>query len=441
MTRNQFSSLLILLLTIVVGAIVVHLHFYRLTPEVEPVPEVEPIPIHQLLDNEMSNLDETEIFDRQIVSFMRRWELVGGSFALMRGDSLLYAKGYGYADRDRGVLCDVNHVFRVASVSKLITATAIMKLIEQGRISLTSQVYGEEGILCDSMFLDLHSTALERITVEHLLSHTSGLSTPVGDPAFSNHLVAQSLGKEVPLTLDDMVLYSTHYRLSAPAGTRYEYSNLGYMILGKVVEQITQMDYERYVQDSILAPAGCYDMFIGRNFKEHRATNEVDYYEVKEAELVEAYDGSGRLTLKSDGGNDVHLLGSAGGWVVSPTELLRFVAAIDGCPAKPDILTPESIALMTSDNPHRKPMGWATIHGDVWLRSGSMAGTTALIKHESSGYTWAFVTNSSAWIAYLLSNKISQQISQSLTRVKEWPKRDLFEVVDSTAVPPPVEEN
>ncbi len=385
-----------------------------------------PTPINMLLDNSMSSFDDTKSFDREIETFMRRWELKGGSFALMRGDSLLYAKGYGVA-RDT-TRCDVNNVFRVASASKLITATAVMKLVEDGTLSLSSQVFGTEGILCDTMFLDLYTPNLKKITVEHLLRHTSGLASPHGDPAFANPIIARVLDRELPLTLDDMVYYATRSRLRYQPGGSYDYSNLGYMILTKVIEKSTGMGYEQFVQDSILAPVGCYNMFIGRNFSEDRPTNEVDYYEVKEATPVEAYDGSGRLTMKSDGGNNVTLLSGAGGWVASPTELLRFVASINGEGAKADILSLESIHLMTDNDEKNHPIGWATIRGESWLRSGSMAGTSVLIKRQEDGYTWIFVSNSSAWIGHRISNYISSHISRALLRVKEWPERDLFEV-------------
>lgn len=400
-----------------------------------------PTPLNFLLDNDMSTFDETKGFDREINAFMHKWELAGGSFALMRNDSLLYAKGYGYADKQLETTCDVNHVFRIASASKLITATAIMKLVEQEKLTLSDIVFGEEGILNDSLFLDIYDKRLKRITVEHLLCHTSGLLTPVRDPAFSNYTVAQSLGKELPLSVDDLVEYATHYRLRAQPGGIYRYSNLGYIILGKVIERVSGMPYESYVQDSILQPAGCYNIYIGRNFSENRPSNEVQYHEVKEAEPVEAYDGSGILTMKSNGGNNVTLLSAAGGWVASPTELLKFVAAIDGCDIQKDILAPESITTMTLGNSQQKPMGWASVYGEEWQRSGSMAGTCALIKKQSDGYTWVFITNSSAWIGFHLSDYLSSYISRAIAKVKEWPTRDLFATRSNNknplAPPPP----
>lgn len=389
-------------------------------------PPTEQTAISSHLSNEMSSFEQTKILDRDIESFMRRWELKGGSFALMRNDSLLYAKAYGYANDT--LKCEVDNPFRVASVSKLLTATAIMKLAEEEQLSLDSQVFGTEGILNDSLLLDLYNKNLEQITVAHLLRHTAGFSSPHGDPAFANYSIARILGTSLPLSLDDMVLYATKNRLRTRPGGSYDYSNLGYMILTKIVEKVTGQEYETYVRDSILSPAGCYEMYIGENFREERNPKEVNYYEVKEATPVEAFDGSGRMTMKSNGGNNVTLLSGAGGWVATPTELLRFVASINGSGTKEDILTAQSIATMTTDSDDEKPIGWATVHGNEWLRSGSMAGTSALIKRQADGYTWVFVSNSSAWIGPRLSNYISSHITRAVAKVKEWPERDMFEV-------------
>ncbi len=385
--------------------------------------------LNDVITNQMSELEQTKRFDRDIKSFMRRWEMVGASFALMRNDSLIYAKGYGYADKDRDVMCDVGNVFRIASVSKLITASAIMKLREEGKLSLSDKVFGEAGILNDSIFLNFSGSNHSKITVEHLLRHTSGLHSPFDDPAFANYSVSRVLGKPLPLSVDNMVEYATKCRVKYSPGDRYEYSNMGYIILGKVIERVSGEEYESYVRHSILEPAGCYNMFIGHNFSENLAPNEVKYYEVKEAKMVEAYDGSERMTMKSDGGNNVTLLSSAGGWVASSVELLRFVAAINNCPNKQSVLSKESIGIMTK-NVGGHPIGWASVNSSQWLRSGSMAGTSALIKSQGDGYTWVFIVNNSAWIGPKITRYISSRVSTAISKVKEWPDIDMFGLME-----------
>ena len=301
-----------------------------------------------------------------------------------------------------------------------------------GKLTTQDFVFGEEGILCDSLFLNYRDKNIKKITVEHLLRHTGGFANPHGDAAFNTDLVAKYLGKELPLSMDDMVQYATRIRLRARPGGWFNYSNLGYIILSKVVEKASGMPYEIYVKDSVLAPMGCYDMHLANNFSDEFLENEVKYYEVREAEPVPAYDGSDTLVMKSRGGNDVHGLYGAGGWVASPVELLRFVSAIDNCPVKEEFLSQESIDFMTMYSKNFKPAGWATVTSREWMRTGSMAGTSALIKAQKDGYTWVFISNSSSWTGPALSRRMGRDITRALQRVKKWPEVDYFNLAPAT---------
>ena len=225
-----------------------------------------------------------------------------------------------------------------------------------------------------------------------------------------------------------MVEYASCNRLRARPGTRYDYSNIGYMVLSKIIEKVTNADYQTYVKDSFLAPIGCYDMYLAQNYPWQFKDNEVTYYEVKEAEEVSAFDGSSKMVMKSLGGNDVRGLSGAGGWVASAAELALFVSAINNNPAREDFLSAESISLMTHYSKHSRPIGWASVTAKEWFRSGSMAGTSALIKKQRDGYTWIFISNSSSWNAPYLSKRMSHSISTAISRVKEWPKQNLFDV-------------
>lgn len=428
--HKKFIFAAITVLTIVVA---VNLHSLSSgNKEAEFTQTAPPVPLNQLMSNSMSDCENTRKFDNAILRFMRYWDIKGGSFALMRNDSLLYAKGYGYANIADSTECDVKHIFRVASVSKLITAVAVMHLCEKGHLSPHDFVFGEEGILNDPPFLSYRDKNIKKITVDHLLRHTSGFSNPHGDAAFNMELVAAYLGKPLPLSMDDMVYYATQNRLRAKPGGRYNYSNLGYIVLSKVVEKVSGLPYEQYVKDSVLAPIGCYDIHLANNYSEGFRENEVDYYEVREAEPVPAFDGRDTLVMKSHGGNDVHGLYGAGGWVASPVELLKLVSAINKCTNKENFLTSETIDFMTPYQKNSKPAGWASSNSKTWLRSGSMSGTSALIKAEENGYTWVFISNSSSWNGPGLSRQMNRDITKAILRVKEWPKVDWFSLTEQT---------
>lgn len=428
---KRILKLRYLLFTAVIAAMaVMAVNIYSSNKKTEIIVDTEevyePVPLNHLMKNSMSDIGETEKFDAAIRRFMRYWDIKGASFALMKNDSLIYAKGYGYSNIQDSTECEVSNVFRVASVSKLITAVAVMRLCETGKLSTDDFVFGEEGILCDSVFLNIRDKNIKKITVNHLLRHTGGFANPHGDAAFNTDLVARYLGKELPLSMDDMVEYATRIRLRAKPGGWYNYSNLGYIILSKVIEKASGLPYEKYVKDSVLAPIGCYDIHLAHNYSDEFLENEVQYYEVKEAEPVPSFDGSDTLVMKSRGGNDVHGLYGAGGWVASPVELLKLVAAIDNCPVKREFLSQESIDFMTLQDKQTKPAGWASVTPKEWLRSGSMSGTSALIKAQADGYTWAFISNSSSWTGPALSRQMNRDITKAINRVKKWPEVDYF---------------
>ncbi len=387
------------------------------------------LPANQVITNEDSELDMTRKFDRLIEKFIQKWELKGASFALMKDDRLIYSKGYGWADAELNIPMDVMHVFRIASVSKLITAVGIMKLQEEGRLNLADPVFGKDGILNDSIFMNIKDRRTTKITVENLLRHQGGYSITYGDPMFCPITVAQKMNVPPPADLNTMIRFVLSRRLSYTPGESTAYSNIGYGILSKVIEKASGEDYETYIRKHILLPAGCFDMHLGKNLYEDKFPNEVKYYEVSNADPIPACDGSGLLVPRSNGGNNIEELYGAGGWVASPSELLRFLATIDNNPTIPDILTPSSIEYMTQNVPNTLPIGWIeTNNKGEWVRTGTLAGTSALMKRQSDGYSWVFLTNTSSWKGSHFHSYIDRAVDKAMATVSEWPKRDLFEM-------------
>ena len=143
----------------------------------KPIPKAKPIAKEQVrldhtLTNEMSELPELAGLDKKVRYYMRKWQLKGVSLAITRNDSLLYAKGYGWADEENGIPMAPGHIMRMASVSKLLTATGIMVLQDRGLLSIKDTVFGPSGILRDSDFTSvIKDKNYHKITVEHLLRH------------------------------------------------------------------------------------------------------------------------------------------------------------------------------------------------------------------------------------------------------------------------------
>lgn len=386
--------------------------------------------LNKVLTNEMSDTADLKGMERRIRNYMQEWGLKGVSLAVMRGDSLYYAKGFGWADQEKGVEMGPGNIMRVASVSKLITAAGIMRLQEDGLLSIKDKVFGPEGILKDSTYLaSISDNNYYRITVEDLLRHKAGFTVSGGDPMFSTRsIMVNNKLKEAPdhKTLLKLVL---RRKLSYTPGTSQSYSNLGYLLLSMIIEELTGQSYEDYIQDYILKPAGCRDMHIAHNYYKDKYKNEVRNYVPSNEPLYQEYNNSGKLVERCYGGNDIRGLSGAGAWVCSVPELALFVASIDGMPEIPDILSQESIEAMTEYfDKDTFSYGWNDTNPETgWTRSGSFSGTSAMIKYFPDGECWVFVTNSSNWRGSAFS-RITASLFSELRREysDKFPKQDLF---------------
>ncbi len=356
--------------------------------------------LNEVLTNSVSDTSALSGLDIRVENYMRQWGLRGASLAIMRGDSLLYAKGYGWSDQEKEVKMEPFNIMRVASVSKLLTATGIMKLQEDGLLSLKDTVFGPRGILTDTAYTSvMRDPNYRKITVEDLLRHKGGFTSAGGDPMFSTRFIMMQNHLDTPPDHETLLKTQLKRRLRYVPGTSQYYSNFGYLLLSMVIEKVTGLDYEKYMQDSVLTKAGCFDMHIANNYYEDRFSNEVRYYNGADSGLIEEYNNSGRMVDRCYGGNDIHSLAGAGAWVSSVPELARFVASIDGKPGVPDILSAESVAQMTEWFDERTySLGWNdTKPSGEWTRTGTLSGTSALIKYYPDGECWIMVTNTSTW--------------------------------------------
>lgn len=384
--------------------------------------------IDQLIFNKLIEDQHTVFLDSAIQKFRAQNGLKGVSVAIVKDDKLVFAKGYGFANEEAQVPVTPNHLFRIASVSKLITAVAILKLVEDSKISLESKVFGKYGILDDDKFLPLKDPRLEKITVRNLLNHSGGWTQNYGDLAFLPLAVAKWLGEPLPVNIDSYIKFVTSHRVHFEPGSRSAYSNLGYMILGKVIAKVTGTTYESFVQQEVLKPAGITDMQLGNSFAEEALPNEVKYYQPEDAKPIESFDGSGCMVTKTYGANDIHLLGSAGGWLASSIDLLKLVNVIDNDPIVPDILSPESIREMTLVDPNGlDPLGWrSTNNSGEWWRTGTLPGTSALIKRQPNGLSWVILSNTSSYKGPKLAIEMDRIMSRIVAKADNWPDYDLF---------------
>ena len=130
--------------------------------------------INDSISNALSEGKEYQELDSVIERYLKRWEINGAQLVITRNDSLLYARGFGWADKERGIKMEPNMLMRFASVSKLITAVGIMKLQEMKKLKLNEKVFGAKGILRDTVYNNsIKDQRYYDITVEQLLRHLS----------------------------------------------------------------------------------------------------------------------------------------------------------------------------------------------------------------------------------------------------------------------------
>jgi len=243
--------------------------------------------------------------ERRLERFIRRWEIPGASVAIARNGKLVYAGGMGYADMDTETPAEPLHLFRIASVSKLITAAAVFHLVDEGKLSLDSRVFGPEGILDTTLYPDIADPRALQITVGHLLDHSGGWTTRWGDHMFIPDVIAEEMGVPPPPSIETIIAFALGKPLHFTPGSWSSYSNLGYAILGEVVEQVSGMEYERYVRQELMEPLGIRDFYIAGNTREEASVREVSYYETGNAEKIPSLDGSGELVPRSNGGRNL----------------------------------------------------------------------------------------------------------------------------------------
>jgi CubicO group peptidase (beta-lactamase class C family) len=377
-----------------------------------------------------NNIPEAQNFpdaEKVVNSFLHKWSIAGASVAVSKNGKLIFAKGFGYADTTARTEAQPYNQFRIASISKLVTAIAVMKLNEAGKLSLKAKVFGPEGILNDPFFSDPKDKRVYDITVEQLLSHEAGWSQRYGDQMFMPTVVAEKLNMKPPVDTKMIIRFALDKRLQYTPGMGRAYSNLGYSILGLVIEKVSEMPYEKYCKQSILEPLGIYDMTIAGNLQSERAPFEVTYYEPSDVVLKPSIYGTGELVTPRYGGNDIRALGGAGGWIATAPDLMRLLLAIDGFQTKPDILCNESIQFMTDNSNGFAPVGWkGTVMDGNWWRTGSFPGTAGMLKRQPDGTAWVVLLNSSAWNGPEIYSYISNMMNKVVSRINPLPDYDLF---------------
>ncbi len=342
--------------------------------------------------------------DKIINDFMGKYSVTGLTFSISNKEKLVYSKGYGIANKVTNEAVTVNSLFRIASVSKPITSIAIMKLVEEKKISLDDKVFGDNSIFGNKYGGKPYRTGYENITIKQILEHTSGLPTNDGnDPMFDDFNLTHD--QIIENTVKNRDLYTT-------PGSKYAYSNFGFCVLGRVIEKVSGQSYESYLQKNIFNPIGITKMQVTGNSINTKKANEVVYYNSQ-------YDPYYFNVARMD---------SHGGLVASSIDLVKLISRVDGNNVKPDILNSTSVAQMTKYNATTGySLGWSVNANNNWWHNGNITGTSSEMVRANNGFSWAIVVNyGCVGCKDNFFNELDGLGWQVIAATKDWPEYDLF---------------
>lgn len=302
--------------------------------------------------------------DAMIYSFMLEWDIPGVSIALSKDEEIVYKGAYGFANTQKKERVTSDHMFRLASMSKQHTAIAIMTLMEQGKLKLSDTVFGKDGLLYKA-FGDNMSTLWKAITVEQLLSHTSGIMTE-GFFGAGSVFSGKSQNERIATLLSQGTVVTP--------GSVYDYNNSNFGILGKVVEDLSGKSFMEFLKEDVYGPIGITGIDAAQN--DDPIKGEVMHYSQSS---VNPYD------------NNVEAGLAAGGVVASAPALMQLMAHIDYGTKVKDILSPETLDRMvehinsvdTDGDPFsRYALGWRANNPNypdwTYYHGGTLAGVAPI---------------------------------------------------------------
>ncbi len=317
---------------------------------------------------------------------MEALDMQGAQVAITYNEQLVYLQSFGTADVANGIAVNNRSLFRIASISKPVTLLAISRLASGGKLSLSDLVFGANGILGTQYGTPPYESFVETITVGHLVEHTSGFINDPYDIMFDDNSLSHAdlIGK----VLDTR-------SLAYQPGTNYNYSNFGYSLLGRIIEKVSGMSYEKYVMDHILSPMDIRDMRLAGNTKIDAFPNEVSYY-------------SGWVSPYS---MNVARMDSHGGWLASAGSLAYLAVQVDNMNVIPNFLS--------------KGEGVSYLEGGHWNHNGALPGTLGVLQ-VGSPVSYVILMNNGDADYQEIIQVVRNFINQKTQGRKSWPKIDLF---------------
>jgi len=389
------------------------------------------------------DVPELAALDCAMEEFIRPRNIPAAALAVTYQGRLVLARAYTFSNDPGDLPTEPTSLFRIASLSKSLTSAAVLRLAQEGKLTLSDKL------------VDLLPTApppgrtldprLPGVTVRHLLQHLGGWDRQKSfDPMFRDRKIAQTLDRSLPIAKSDIVKYMAGQPLQNTPGATCAYSNYGYCLLGCIIESLTGRSYEDYVRQTILAPLGVNDLRLGRTLPIHRLPNEVKYHSDSRQRSV--FDDSSARIPSCYGGWNLENMDAHGGWLASVIGLARFAAALDDSSHCP-FLSPQSIDALFAlpenrpadrykPGDHYYACGWmvrtfAPGVRNTW-HTGSLPGSYTFLARWRSGINCTVFFNQRG-PDY---GQIDALLGQTAHAVTNWPSHDLFPQVLPSLAPP-----
>lgn len=346
-------------------------------------------------ENHVMSVLDLSLIDNEIEDYMNANAIRGLSIAIVKDKRLVFAKGFGFADEAARVKVNPEHLFRIASISKLFTSIAIMKLAEERRLHITDKVFGSGAIL-GTVYESTHSHhRVHEMTVQNLLEHTSGWAGADIEPIDELENMDQ----------DEMIAWVLEHKEPAnPPGVSYDYLNFGYLVLGRVIEKVTGQTYESYVQE-ITSGFHISRIQIGRD-KSIRIPDEVIYYPT-----ADSYN------------YNISRFDSFGGWVATAMDVVKIMVGIDLDSNGTGILKPATVKEMFTPSSANLDYakGWI-VKSDYRGHNGALNGSGSFyVQKAEGGFSFAVLCNSRP-SDDLFCYGLRDIVDGVCTRVSNWPE-------------------
>lgn len=366
-------------------------------------------------------------FDNQMKSFMQARGITGGQLAVTYKGRLVLARGYSTST---ALTVQPTSLFRIASLTKSFTAAAIVKLVQDGKLSLTTPVGNIIPITPPTG--QTKDTRWSAVTIKRLLQHIGGFDRDVsGDPEWEDAKISKALGVPMELHPADVIKYMAGQKLDFAPGSKYAYSNFGYTLAGRVIEKVSGLSYPTYVQQKLLTPLKITRMAQGYSIAKH--AGEVSYDSQYTGKTV--LDMSGATVPAPYGSFSMRIQDANGGWIGSAPDLVRWAKMFD---KSSSVLNTASLnSIWAKPEIGIQPDGWyyglgwqvrPTTGGtgrNTW-HTGSMPGTFTIVVRTYNGMSWAALFNRRDDASGKSYGDIDAALWTAANGVKTWPTNDMF---------------